>query len=124
MSGWIALSDHKRSVLLVGGSPFTFILGRADLISFYLLMTDLQFYSRCDFRIILSIFQIKMDYYDKKVFQSSSNVTRYLTLDDRKKLFQVFDSERRTWYEQKEKDDEEQKLCAFFDDKQRVLCHD
>ena len=76
------------------------------------------FQNKCvDYTIIL-------DYHDKRVYPSISSVSRYLTPNDRKKLFEVFESEHRTWHEQKRKEEEEQKLHNFFDDKQRVLCHD
>lgn len=45
-AGWTAYAGHHRSVLIAGGSSFTFLLGRADIFGLYVRMIGMQFYSR------------------------------------------------------------------------------
>ena len=55
--GYIPLMQIPRSVNIIGGSVFSFILGRSHLFTFYGPVMDLQFYNRMDCRIALSIWQ-------------------------------------------------------------------
>jgi hypothetical protein len=57
-AGYLALSEfteskydilkgnHTTGVLMVAGSPFSFILGRSDIFRAYIGLFDLQFYNR------------------------------------------------------------------------------
>ena len=58
--GYVAAANYSRAVLLVAGSPFTYVLGRSDLISFYLYIMNMQFFNRIDSRVALTSLQIKV----------------------------------------------------------------
>jgi hypothetical protein len=45
-AGWIAYAPHFRSVLIAGGSSFSFIMGRSDYLDTFTGMASLQFYER------------------------------------------------------------------------------
>jgi len=60
-SGYVAYSQYKRAVLLVGGAPFTFLLGRSDLFGGFITLLDMQFYSRTDARIAMATWQLPFD---------------------------------------------------------------
>lgn len=61
-AAWNAYAPiHLRSVLLAGGSLFTFIMGRSDIFAMLKAFTDLQFYSRKDLRIGMQLVQIHLD---------------------------------------------------------------
>jgi hypothetical protein len=51
----------KRATLLMGGAPFTFLIGRSALFRVYIVLLDLQFYSRRDVRLALTLWQLFMD---------------------------------------------------------------
>jgi hypothetical protein len=60
-AGYCAFSKYSDAVFLLAGSPFTFILGRSALFSFYVRFMDLQYYSRTNIRIIVTAMQVFMD---------------------------------------------------------------
>jgi len=61
-AAWNAYAPiHLRSVLIAGGSLFTFIMGRSDIFALLKAFTDLQFYSRKDLRIGMQLMQIHLD---------------------------------------------------------------
>lgn len=44
--GYVAYAQYPRAVMLVAGSPFSFLLGRSDLFGIFVKLMDLQFYTR------------------------------------------------------------------------------
>ena len=60
-SGYCVFSKYTEAVLLVAGSPFTFILGRSQLFDFYVRFMDLQYFSRTNIRIVVTAMQVFMD---------------------------------------------------------------
>jgi hypothetical protein len=61
-AAWNAYAPiHLRSVLIAGGSVFTFILGRSDIFGLFKSFTDLQFYSRKDLRLGVQLVQLELD---------------------------------------------------------------
>ena len=77
---------HSRSVLLVGGSLFAFILGRADIFELMKSFTDLQFYSRKDLRLSVQLMQFHLDAFEASGWAHSG---RYQSANTPKMLLQV-----------------------------------
>merc|ERR1719231_599809 len=63
-AAYTVLANHTRSVLLVSGAPFTYLMGRADLIRIFLTLMDIQFFDRRDCRIAFTSLQILIDAFE------------------------------------------------------------
>ena len=84
-AAWNAYAPiHLRSVLIAGGSLFTFILGRSDIFGLLKSFTDLQFYSRKDLRICMQLIQVHLDSCEASGWAHSGRYRReqLSTLDD------------------------------------------
>lgn len=61
---YTVVANYSRSALLVSGSPFTYLMGRADLIRIFLTLMEIQFFDRRDCRVALTSLQILMDTFE------------------------------------------------------------
>lgn len=78
-AGWNAYAPiHLRSVLIAGGSSFTFLLGRSDIFDLLKGFTDLQFYSRKDLRLGIQLLQLHLDCYEASGWTYSGRYQREL----------------------------------------------
>ena len=78
-AAWNAYAPiHLRSVLIAGGSLFTFILGRSDIFGLLKSFTDLQFYSRKDLRLGMQLIQIHLDICESSGWANSGRYRREL----------------------------------------------
>jgi hypothetical protein len=62
--GYVPYMQYSRSVLLVGGSCFSFIFGRSYLFNFYRAVMDQQYYNRADLRIAMTTWQTVVDQFE------------------------------------------------------------
>lgn len=60
-AGYICFVNYQRAALMVGGSPFTFLLGRSDLFSLYLQLLKILYYNAVDIRIAMTSWQLPLD---------------------------------------------------------------
>ena len=56
--GYVPFMQYERSVLLIGGSCFSFIFGRSYLFTFYRVVMDQQYYTRADLRLAMTSWQV------------------------------------------------------------------
>ena len=78
-AAWNAYSSiHHRSVLMAGGSLFTFFLGRSDIFGLLKRFTDLQFYSRKDLRLGVQLMQLHLDSFEASGWAHSGRYQRQL----------------------------------------------
>ena len=81
--GYMFSAKIQRGALYTAGAPFTYVIGTSSLFASFYLFLDLQFRSRVDARIAMTLWQIPFDEIESPLLATNNTFSEILLLSAR-----------------------------------------